>query len=416
VRKAIAAAGAVVAATALALTGCSSGGSNQSESGGDVTIQWSNDASGSVDAALWQHLADLVHEKYPEITVELTNASWNDYWTKMPTQLASNNAPCIVTMQMGYMPQFKSSLKPLDEGMLADAGIKTADFAPVSLTALQSDGTQYAVPWDFGPYLLYYNKDMFKAAGVPEPTDDWTASDFVDAGKKLSTGGKYGFMINDSIDAVQQWGPTLAGVQAVTKDNKLDVDNDKVESVVSWYADLVKQGIAAPIAASNQQSTTGSAYMSGTAAMYVDGPWSMYNVKSTAKFDAGVVMLPTGDGGPATTSGGSGFSITNKCSNPDAALKAIAVMTDDEAQASLGTAGRAFPARTSQQDTWYKGAVAGSQETMEKALATAVPYRSTASWTQDALAWTQGVVSVLNGQSEPGPFLKSVQSQSPSAK
>ena len=53
------------------------------------------------DAALWQHLADMVHAKYPKLTVKLQNSAWNDYWTKMPTQLTSSGAPCIVTTVRG---------------------------------------------------------------------------------------------------------------------------------------------------------------------------------------------------------------------------------------------------------------------------------------------------------------------------
>lgn len=415
-KRAVAGLGALALAT-VALTGCSSGGSGSSSgtsSNGPVTINWSNDASGSADAALWQHLADLVHKKYPKITMKLQNAAWNDYWTKMPTQLTSSDAPCLVTMQMGYLPQFKDQLVPMTSDMLSSASIDTTQFAPVSVKVLQAGGTQYAVPWDFGPYLLFYNKDMFKAAGLTEPKNGWKLDEFMADAKKLAHGSKYGFMINDSIDAMQQWGPTLAGAQAVTSSNKLDVNTPGIKSALTWYAGLVKQKIAAPIAASNQQSTTGSGYLGGTAAMYVDGPWSMFNIKNQAKFTPGVVTMPEGPHGAATTSGGSGFSITKKCAHPSEAMKAISVMTGPDAEAYLGAAGRAFPARTAQQSSWYKGAIPGAQPTMDLALKSAVPYRSTPTWTQDGLNWTQGVVSVLNGQSPVGPFLQSVQSQSQS--
>ena len=51
---------------------------------------------------------------------------------------------------------------------------------------------------------------------------------------------------------------------------------------------------------------------------------------------------------------------------------------------------------------------------MDMAMKSAVPYRSTPTWVQDGLNWTQGVVSVLNGQSSVGPFLQSVENQSQS--
>lgn len=416
VRKALAGAGAVAAA-ALALAACSSGsGSSAASSGasGQVTINWSNDASGSADAALWEHLASLSEQKYPNIKINLTQTDWNDYWTKMPVQLMSSSAPCIVTMQMGYLPQFKNELLPITSQMMSAAGINSSDFASVALKALQSDGTQYAIPWDFGPYVVFYNKTEFKAAGLSDPQNGWTLSQFMADAKKLSHGSQYGFMVNDSIDAMQQWGPTLTGEQAVTPQNTLDVDNSAISSALTWYASLVKQKIAAPVVASNQQSTTGSDYLAGNAAMYVDGPWSMFNIKDEAKFTPGVVTMPVGPHGMATTSGGSGFAITKSCSDPAAAMKAISVMTGPAAEAYLGKAGRAFPARTAEDSYWYAGAISGAQSVMDLALKSAVPYRATPTWTQDGLNWTQGVVSVLNGQSAVEPFLQSVESQSQS--
>ena len=80
----------------------------------------------------------------------------------------------------------------------------------------------------------------------------------------------------------------------------------------------------------------------------------------------------------------------------------------------MGDIGRAFPARTAQQGSWYKNAVDGSKATLEAAMKNGIPFRATTYWTQDGLNYSQGVVSVINGNSSAADFLKTVQDQSQS--
>ena len=58
-------------------------------------------------------------------------------------------------------------------------------FYPVTLQAYKRDDGYYGLPRDFQTIVLYYNKDMFDAAGVVYPTDDWTMDDLREAAKAL---------------------------------------------------------------------------------------------------------------------------------------------------------------------------------------------------------------------------------------
>jgi len=51
--------------------------------------------------------------------------------------------------------------------------------------------------------MMFYNKDMFAAAGVPEPKPGWTTAEFLDAAKKLTTGGKYAIAPNPNDLAIE---------------------------------------------------------------------------------------------------------------------------------------------------------------------------------------------------------------------
>ncbi len=404
---------AAVAALVFPLAACGSDepseGGSAGSAGGVTTVNWSVWAGSEAETAAWQHLADMVHEKDPSLTVELSTAAWNDYWTKLPTSLAGSSAPCLAGLQMARVQQFSSYFVPLEDH-LAAADIKTADYDPSIITALQANGKQMAIPYDLGPYVVFYNKDAFKKADLENPKDGWTVADFVTAAKALTADGKYGFAASNQIDVLNQWGPTIGGDQAATPEGKLNVTSAGQKETMQWYAGLVNTEKVAEQLATD--ASDGAQFLGGNAAMYVTGPWDMINVKDQAKFDVGIVTVPAGSRGLATSVGGSGFGITTKCSTPEAAAKALAIITGPDAQAYLGTEGRAFPARTAQQSTWYKSAVDNAQPTLEAALKSGSPYLSTPTWTQDGLTFSQGAISAINGQTSVDSFLTEVQNAS----
>lgn len=400
---------AAVAAVAIALplAACSSGGGSGSGSG-KTTLTWAFWSGGSADDKVWRRVGDLVTEKYPDISVKLQSSSWNDYWTKLPTSLAGSNAPCVVGMQMGRVRQFGNLLVPMND-YTSKVGISPSDFNDAILRALQINGKQMAVPYDYGPYFIYYNKSLFDQAGLAAPKDGWRLDEFESAAKTLTKGSTYGFALSNAVDAMNQWGPTIGGVQAATASGKLQLTSSGIRKTMEWYAGLqTKQKVAAQLA-SDASAGDGAQFLAGNAAMYASGPWDMINVKTTAKFDVGIVTLPVGPAGAATSVGGSGFGISQKCQQKDAAAKAVSVITGAKALGILGENGRAYPARTAQADSWYGAAVPNAQTTLEDALKVGVPYYSTPNWTQVGIAWTNGVVPVVNGGGSVDGFLKSVQ-------
>ncbi len=399
-----------VAALALPLAACSSSSNTGTDASGNTVVNWSVWAGSEAETAAWQHVADLVHQQDPKITVKLQTAAWNDYWTKLPTQLAGSNAPCIAGLQMARVQQFANYFKTLDSSTLSDAKISTGDFDPSIISALQAKGAQKAIPYDLGPYMVFYNKDAFKAAGLQEPQNGWKIDEFLTDAKALTKGSKYGFAASNQIDALNQWGPTIGGDQAATKDGALNLSSAGQVKTLEWYAGLVsKEKVAAQLAT---DSSDGSQFLGGNAAMYVTGPWDMINAKAQAKFDVGVVTVPAGDNGVTTAVGGSGFGITSKCGNVAAAEKALSIITGPDALGYLGEQGRAFPARTAQQSTWYKAAVPGAEATLTASLKNGVPYLSTPTWTQVGLSYSQGSISVINGSGDAKSFLDGVQSSS----
>ena len=89
----------------------------------------------------------------------------------------------------------KSLLADLTADIQRDAKVfDPSDFFPETLTRVVKSGKQYAIPLQMGLFVIIFNRTLFKAAGVAEPTDSWTwATDFVEAATKLTSTTKRQF-------------------------------------------------------------------------------------------------------------------------------------------------------------------------------------------------------------------------------
>jgi len=192
VSRAVGRALALAAAAALAVAGCGGnggGGAGGASSGGKTNLTWFMWTGSSTEVQSWKHIADMVTQKYPDITITFQTASFNDYFTKLAAQASGGNAPCLLGMQSGRAPGLGQLLRPLND-LATKNGVDLSQFDQTIIQGLQVKGQQVAVPYDLGPLVIYYNKDMLTKAGVPLPKPGWTTDEFLTDAKKLTTGGK----------------------------------------------------------------------------------------------------------------------------------------------------------------------------------------------------------------------------------
>ncbi|MDB5586347.1 MAG: sugar transporter [Devosia sp.] len=365
------------------------------------------------DQALWQSLADLVTQEYPNIKVTPQISGWTDYWTRLPVLASSGEIGDIVAMQSMRMPSFYSILEPLDAHFATDSfDIKA--FEPSIVSGLSHDGAVYGLPYDVGPWLVFYNRDMFKAAGLAEPAMDWTFDDFKAAADKLTSGDKFGYA-TQAFDYIA--GPVAMGAEYFNDSNQFDLTNAGYTAAVGKYVDLTAVDKASPVFASGASAVQASGrFASGNAAMYIDGPWSMISAAKGASFEMGIAPLPRGDGPSRFITAGSGFGIAAAGQHKEEAYKALQVLTGPKAAEILASAGRALPGRLAEQHFWYDVAakdVKGTRETLEYSFAHATPFRLNDTWNEFENLITQYMPLALNGDNTTDGVLADIQSQLP---
>jgi ABC-type glycerol-3-phosphate transport system substrate-binding protein len=377
-----------------------------------VHLTWFMWSGTEPEVVAWKHVAGLVTQKFPDITVEFQTTSFPDYWTKLPALAAAGKLPDIVSLQSLRAPGFADLMVPLDDRIAAES-FDIGAFDPSIVKGLSRNGKQFALPYDFGPLVLYYNHDMFEKAGLPLPAPGWTEADFMRDAKALTKDGMFGFAASVP-DAFLVFARSK-GAHYLDAKGQLDLANAGMKSAFTQYTALVSLDKVAPLLpASGVQSSSmaNGRFTSGNVAMYVDGPWQLLNIKKKASFTVGMAPVPAREAGSITVSAGSGFGIATTSTHKEAAWKAIQVMTGPEAEQYLGEAGRAFAARKDLQKYWYDVAAAGvvgAHEALPAALKTAEPYVTTPNWATVAALFEQYAPLAFGGSEQPGKVLDTIQ-------
>ena len=364
------------------------------------------------DTPLWESLAALVTEEYPNITVTPQISGWTDYWTRLPILASSGQIGDLVAMQSMRMPSFYSVLEPLDSNFATDS-FDVSAFETSIIGGLSHEGTHYALPYDVGPWLVFYNHDKFAAAGLADPAMDWTFDDFKAAALKLSTDGNYGYAAQ-TFDFIAA--PVALGAEYFNDANAFDLTNAGYVDAVGKFVDLVAVDKASPLIASGATDSAYGRFSSGNAAMYIDGPWSLISTQGAVDFKMGVAPLPRGDGASRFITAGSGWGISAASKNKDAAYKALKVLTGPKAAQILASGGRALPGRLAEQSYWYDVAakdVIGAREALTYAFEHSTPFRLNDKWNEFENLLTQYIPLALNGDSTTQAVLADIQSQLP---
>jgi multiple sugar transport system substrate-binding protein len=140
------------------------------------------------------HLEDLdqmialFEDQNPGINVEVETAPFGEYFTKLQALIAGGEAPDVFELNYESFVTFAAKGVLADLTPLAEADADYADdvFYPRSLEAFNYNGRQLALPATFSTVVLFYNKDMFDAAGLDYPTNDWTWEDAVAAAAPMT--------------------------------------------------------------------------------------------------------------------------------------------------------------------------------------------------------------------------------------
>lgn len=341
------------------------------------------------DRAQWQAFVDAAQEANPDFTLTFDGPSFNDYFTKIKTRMMADDAPCLVTTQAARAQELSGILDPLDE-LIAANNMDVSMYNDAMMEGMTVNGSIVALPYDAEPDVLYYNRALFKEAGLEEPGLNYTTEQFLSDAKALTKDGQWGVAVKPALMDNAPGALAASFEGHVSTDGQLTITDQAFVDGVQFAFDLAhKENVAqAPNAADGDGPSQG-AFMAGTAAMLFDGPWMYGTLEKELGENLGVAVVPSPTGQVRGIIQGSGFGIAKNCPDKEAAFNILKQIVTPEVIGKVASVQGTVPSVSSAIDQWAGGKPEDSVQAIQALLENGTPLVTTPAWNQVTTSFTQ---------------------------
>ncbi len=352
---------------AMTLAGCGGGAG----SGSGKAAEAETAADGSMELTIWVHETDSSDEgKHYGKLVEQFNETYagkyhanlsqiarsgdaGGYDDKINAAISNGGLPDVYTVDGVTVAQYADAgaIIPIDSYFTEE---ELADFNPSIIQQGTYDGKLYTLGAMDSSVGIFYNKDMFEAAGITPATKEepWTLEELTQAAQKLTTEDCFG--ITMSLDAkdetmiyfflplIQSQGSNILSDDGLLTDGYLN--GQAAVNVLTWIKDMADQGYASATPAENS-------FELGQAAMALTGAWEPTNLAKFGDINWGLMPMPKYDDSSKAVSacGSWTFAISGQCAEEkrEGAAELVRFMTSTEAAKGMFEANAMPPSRQS---------------------------------------------------------------------
>ena len=302
-----------------------------------------------------KHLLDSTLQQfskvYPDTKVKFEVIPGN-YSEKIQLMLGTHSAPQLFYIKDWLAPSYfqYDVLQPLNEFIDKDPSFDKNDFYPAFLNAFTKNGKIYGIPKDFGPFVLFYNEEMFKEAGLTHPPTNWKE---LEEYAKILTKDKdgdgkidqYGFVVEPAIDKLMVYVYQNGG-EFEDAHHNLQISNPAFVNAVKYYHGLYKKNYAT-IPSDVSMNSMEEVFGRKRCAMAISGGWFVPQLKDQFKdVKYKVAFLPKGKE-MATIAFTVSYSMPRETTHKEEAWKLANYLTGKEGMKVWTSTGFAMPTRKS---------------------------------------------------------------------
>lgn len=315
-------------------------------------------------AAVIQQSIDAWIAAYcPGAEVSLEVVPWGEYWTLLRTNAVSGDLPDIFNISQDRFPFYAENDAVLNLQPYWDAaGIDTTLWGTGMVDPYRrgENSDLYAGPVNWDTIAVYYNRDMFDAAGVAYPTADWTWDDFADAARALTDpeADIYGAAVYSEYQSGYPNFIASTGTEPVVDAARTQCTLDDQGSLeaLNFLHGLYAEGVMPSVSILGGTSATDSFtfWLAERVAMVSNGSWNLPTATEQATFNWDVVQLPRNPDTERTRSmlHSVGYAVAANSDAPDLAANFVQYLVSDEGAGFFAAAGGVAPANPSQQQAW----------------------------------------------------------------
>jgi len=230
----------------------------------------------------------------PGIRIRYATAPFADYFTKLQTDFAAGNPPDVFELNYENFVTFASrgTLAPLVARLAADPVLSADTFYPAALEAFAYDGVQYGLPITFSTVVLFFNQDLFDAAGVAYPTDDWTWDDVMAAAEAISDPAKRVWGIYQPVQFWEFYKVAQAAGGGLQVGPEIAIDTPENRAALTYLVGKIEAGVM-PTDAQLSGMANEHLFQAGQLGMLVSGIW-MFERFQQADFAWDIAVEPGG--------------------------------------------------------------------------------------------------------------------------
>ena len=252
----------------------------------------------------YRNLVAAFEETHSGIDVDLIHVpGQGDYRTRLATDFAAGTPADVVLINYRRYAAFaaRGVLEPLGPYLAASDIIAVEDFYPVATQPFFWQGELTCIPQNLSSLVVYYNKQLFDAASLSYPDDDWSWAEFLETAQALT-------LDTDSDGVIDQFGlgtePSIfrlapfiwqnGGELVDDPDNptRLMLDSPAAREALQWFVDLQVSHHVVPNAEEEAAEESESRFQNGRLAMFLNSRRGVPTYRQISGFDWDVAALP----------------------------------------------------------------------------------------------------------------------------
>lgn len=288
--------GAIAAVGALALVaacGGNSGGDGGDTNGGDGPTQmllWHGYTE--ADGQVLDQIVEEFNRSQDECAVTAEAIAWASITEKLITSLGAGNGPNLVVQgpdtSLGYVNQgaFQDVQAYYDDPATYTS---VSALFPNHVEAVTWDGKTYGIPMGTAPFAVYYNTELWEAAGLTDDDIPTTVDELLDVAATLTEGDIYGLAAPDADAGFLSTLLHSGGGDFITDGQAAINSPENIATLEKWQSAFVDDKISP----TGMDATAAmELFGSGRAAMILNGPWEITSAESYG-IDIGVFGWPS---------------------------------------------------------------------------------------------------------------------------
>jgi multiple sugar transport system substrate-binding protein len=337
-------------AIGLTLAGCG-GGKPSARAPVTVTLfTWTRPS----ELAANQDLCAKFERAHPNIKVEIINEPGDRAMDKLQQMVAAANPPDVMSIHGAYFVPLaaKGALLDLDPYVTNDKEFEIEDFYPSLVELCRYDGKLYSLPRYTSVYVLFYNRDLFDAAGLKYPDDSWSWDDYLAAAQKLTVHSsdperqRYGCVIDFWGARIYPW-VWAAGGEILDKEGKRCLlDQPGAQEALQFLVDLRhKHDVCPPTTMADRRQNI-AMFVNGQVGMFQTGAWDIQQMNEAKTLRWDIAPLPKRRQ-HATLLGMENYAIASGTKHPQEAWELFKFLLGKQAQERMATELEKQPSRQS---------------------------------------------------------------------